>query len=273
MESGSASPGDRVGIEEAKAMPVPIVAGNWKMNTTIAGAITLAANVAQGVAGIAGVEVAVFPPFISLAAVRDALEGSSVKVGAQNMYFEASGALTGEVAAPMLEGICDYVILGHSERRQLFGETNTLINRKVKAAFQSGLRPILCVGETLEQREQGQAGEVVDKQLRTGLVDLDDITGLVVAYEPVWAIGTGRAATPEIAADMMGEEMVKTLRSLFGDAGVGVPLLYGGSVNPTNAPSFLAQDCIHGALVGGASLQAKQFAEIVQATATAKGSR
>ena len=142
----------------------------------------------------------------------------------------------------------------------------------MKAAFQNGLKPILCVGETLEQRDRGQAGAVVSQQLRLGLADLVDITGLAVAYEPVWAIGTGRAATPDTAAEVMGGSVVETLRSLFADAADDVPLLYGGSVNPGNAAGFLAQSCIHGALVGGASLQAQQFVEIAQIAAGAKAS-
>ena len=253
-------------------MPVPIVAGNWKMNTTVAGAVDLASKIGKGLGSISGVDVILCPPFVSLAAVRKAIHGSSIKIGAQNMYFEAAGAFTGEVSPLMLQGLCDYVILGHSERRQLFGETDILVNRKVKAAFQNGLKPILCVGETLEQRDRGQAGAVVSQQLRLGLADLVDITGLAVAYEPVWAIGTGRAATPDTAAEVMGGSVVETLRSLFADAADDVPLLYGGSVNPGNAAGFLAQSCIHGALVGGASLQAQQFVELAQIAAGAKAS-
>jgi len=241
------------------------------MNTTIAEAIDLAIGVRKGLGSLSGLGVILCPPFVSLAAVQQAVQGSLIKVGAQNMHSEASGAFTGEVSPLMLQGICDYVILGHSERRQLFGETDSLVNRKVRAAFQNRLRPILCVGETLEQREGGQAGSVVVEQLRVGLADVVAITGLVVAYEPVWAIGTGRAATPETAAEVMGGTVLDTLRSLFGDAADHVPLLYGGSVNPGNAAGFMAQDCIHGALVGGASLQAPQFVEIAQTTARAKG--
>jgi triosephosphate isomerase len=218
----------------------------------------------------AGVEVILCPPFISLAAVREAVRGSAVKVGAQNMHFEKSGAFTGEVSPAMLQGLCDYVILGHSERRQLFGETDDLVNRKVRAAFAHGLRPILCVGETLEQRESGRAAQVVGQQVKAGLAGVSDITGLVVAYEPVWAIGTGRAATPEIAAEVMGGAMAQALGEMFGGAADQVPLLYGGSVNPGNVTGFAAQECIHGALVGGASLQATQFVEIARLTAAAK---
>ena len=251
-------------------MPDPLVAGNWKMNTTLKEAADLAAEVRDGLGSDSDITLVLCPPFIYLNAVRDAVQGSSIKVGAQNMHFEASGAFTGEIAPSMLQGICDYVILGHSERRQLFGEIDELVNRKVKAAFQYGLRPILCVGETLEQREAGQAHDTTSKQVRAGLAGVVDITGLVVAYEPVWAIGTGQAATPEIAADVMGGAMLETLRDLYPGVADRVPLLYGGSVNPGNAAAYAAQSCIHGSLVGGASLRADQFLEIARITAEAK---
>ena len=240
------------------------------MNTDLAGATELATGVREGVGPIPGVESILCPPFISLAAVRDVVRGTSIKVGAQNMHFETSGAFTGEIAPQMLQGLCDYVILGHSERRQLFNEDDHLINRKVRAAFQYSLRPILCVGETLEQRESGQAASVVSQQLRAALTEIVDITGLIVAYEPVWAIGTGRAATPEIAAEIMGDTVLETLRSLFGNAANEVPLLYGGSVNPDNIAGFASQDSVHGALVGGASLRADQFLGVAEQTAAAK---
>jgi triosephosphate isomerase len=252
-------------------VPRAVVAANWKMNTDLAGAMDLAAGVREGASFISGVQIILCPPFISLTAVGDAVRGTSIRVGAQNMHFEASGAFTGEIAPAMLQGLCDYVILGHSERRQIFGEDDDLINRKIRAAFQHGLRPILCVGETLEQRESGQAGTVVSQQLRAGLAGVLDITGMVVAYEPVWAIGTGRAATPESAAEMMGGFMWETLRSLHPGAAEEVPLLYGGSVNPDNIAGFASQDSVHGALVGGASLRADQFLEIARLTAEAKG--
>ena len=251
-------------------MPKPLIAGNWKMNTSLAEAVSLAAGIREAADAISGVEILLCPPFISLAAVRDAVSGSPIKLGAQNMHHQPSGALTGEIAPTMLQGLCDYVILGHSERRQLFGEDDELINRKVQAAFQHGLRPILCVGESLDQRETGQAGTVVSQQLRAGLDGILDITGLVVAYEPVWAIGTGRAATPEVAAEMMGNVISDALRSLHPEAAGKTPLLYGGSVNPDNIAGFAALDSVHGALVGGASLQADQFVEIARLTAEAK---
>lgn len=258
-------------------MPRPMVAGNWKMNTTLAEAVQLAAQVRDGAAeknSLAGVDIVLCPPHISLQGVAEAVKGSAVKVGAQNMHFETSGAFTGEVSPTMLQGVCSYVILGHSERRQLFGETDDMVNRKVKAAFEHGIKPILCVGETLEQRESGRAREIITQQVRAGLAgvdDLHDISGLVVAYEPVWAIGTGQAATPEVAAEIMGGALRDSLSSLFGPAAAGIPLLYGGSVNAGNVESFAAQGSIHGSLVGGASLQAEPFLEIARLTAQAKG--
>jgi len=251
-------------------MPALVVAGNWKMNTTISEAATLAAGVRDGAAAVPGVELVLCPPFVSLAAVKDAVAGSAVKVGAQNMYFEESGAFTGEVSPGMLQGLCDYVILGHSERRQLFGETDELVNSKVKAAQAAGLKPILCVGESLEQREQGRASEVISNQVRVGLAGVGDASNLIIAYEPIWAIGTGQAATPETAADIMGGAILETLRSLFSSAADNVPLLYGGSMNGSNAGEFAAQDCIHGGLVGGAALQADQFLQVAAAVAAAK---
>ena len=255
-------------------MPELVVAGNWKMNTTVAEATALAAGVRDGAAAAAGVENVVLvlcPPFVSLAAVSDAVKGSVVKVGAQNMHFEDSGAFTGEVSPGMLKGLCDYVILGHSERRQMFAETDASVNSKIKAAQAAGLKPIFCVGETLEEREAGKASDIIGGQIRAGLEGNSDTSGLIVAYEPIWAIGTGQAATPEIAAELMGGAMQDTLRSLFPDAGNDVPLLYGGSVNPGNIAGFAAQECIHGALVGGASLQADQFVEIATLSAAIKG--
>lgn len=251
-------------------MPVPTIAGNWKMNTTVHEATRLATGVRDGLRMSSGVEIVLCPPFIALQPVRDAVQGSPIKVGAQNMHFEDSGAYTGEVGPLMLQGLCEYVVLGHSERRQLFGETDDRVNRKVKAAFKHGLQPILCVGETLEHREAGRAGAVVAQQLRDALSGVQDITGLLVAYAPVWAIGTGQAATPEIAAEIMGGTVLASLTALFGQAADDVPLLYGGSVNPENVGSYLRLGAIHGALVGGASLDANQFLRIIQATAEAK---
>ena len=251
-------------------MPETVVVGNWKMNTNLAQAQELAAGIGNQLKDMTGVQVVLCPPFPFLSSVGEALRGSAVKLGAQNMHWEDSGAFTGEVSPQMLQGLCEYVILGHSERRQLFGETDELINRKVQSALSYGLQPILCVGETLDQRESGQATSVVAEQVRRGLAEVVDISSLVVAYEPVWAIGSGLAATPEIAAEVMSEGILQVLRELYADAGAEVPLLYGGSVNPSNIGEFAAQSSIHGALVGGASLQASQFVQIVNLALAAK---
>ena len=252
--------------------PVPMVAGNWKMNTSIEEARTLALEIRSSMGPASPIEVVVCPPFVSLEAVRQALGGSPVKLGAQNMHQSEKGAYTGEVSPMMLAGICQYVILGHSERRQHFGETNEVINLKIKAALAIGLRPILCVGETLEQRQEGAADTVVSAQVKDCLTEVDNVETITVAYEPVWAIGTGVAATPEIAGEIMGGTIRGTLSDLYGREAAGqVPLLYGGSVNPENAAQFAAIESVHGSLVGGASLRTDQFMEIVRTTAQVKG--
>ena len=247
-----------------------VVAGNWKMNTTVAEAVALAAAVRDGAASASGVELVLCPPFVSLAAVSDAVKGSAVKVGAQNMHFEDSGAFTGEVSPGMLQGLCDYVIVGHSERRQMFAETDETVNNKVKAAQAAGLKPIMCVGETLEEREAGKASDIISGQVRAGLEGITDTSGLIVAYEPIWAIGTGRSATPETAAEIMGGAILETLRSLFPASADNISLLYGGSMNAGNAGDYAAQSCIHGGLVGGAALQAESFLQVAAAIAAAK---
>ena len=253
-------------------MPVPIVAGNWKMNTSVNEAMKLALELLELLDSIPQIEKVLCPPFISLEPVCRIIHGSSITLGAQNMHHQERGAFTGEVSPAMLAGLCQYVILGHSERRQQFGETDDYINLKVKAAVAAGMRPILCVGETLEQRQHGIAGEVVANQVKASLDGLGSADGLVVAYEPVWAIGTGVAATPEIASEIMGGTILRTLTELYGEsASSQVPLLYGGSVNPENVAAFVREENIHGALVGGASLRADQFVEIVRITAEVKG--
>ncbi|MCI0790089.1 MAG: triose-phosphate isomerase [Chloroflexi bacterium] len=252
-------------------MPDLVVAGNWKMNTTVSEAAALAAGVREGSGAVPGVQLVLCPPFVSLAAVSDAVKGSAVKVGAQNMHFQESGAFTGEVSPGMLKGLCDYVILGHSERRQMFGETDESVNNKIKAAQAAGLKPILCVGESLEQREKGQASDVISGQVRAGLEGVSDASGLIVAYEPIWAIGTGQSATPETAAEIMGGVILETLRGIFSAAAGDISLLYGGSMNAGNAGDYAAQDCIHGGLVGGAALEADSFLQVAAAVAAAKG--
>ena len=248
-------------------MPICIIAGNWKMNTTLEEARDLVYAMAARLDAINAVERVVCPPYVSLAAVAELLKDTSVAVGAQNMHHESSGAFTGEISAAMLQGLCQYVILGHSERRQLFGETDDMVNRKVLAALEHGLRPIVCVGESLEQRDAGDANAVVESQIRAALTGVESADELVLAYEPVWAIGTGRAATPGMAQEMMAH-MRGVVASLYGRASAdSVPLLYGGSVNASNVAEYLSEPDLNGALVGGASLNADSFVEIVQRAA------
>jgi triosephosphate isomerase len=245
-----------------------IVVGNWKMYTTSASAVALASEIVQGLGAEDRVAVAVCPPFPYLGQVSKVLQGSQVSLGAQNMYPEKEGAFTGEVSPSMLSDLgCRYVILGHSERRHKLGESDAFIHDKVRFALSSGLQVILCVGETLEEREADQTETVLDRQLTIGLAGLptEAAQALILAYEPVWAIGTGRNATPEQAQEahafirqrisrLAGEELART-----------VPIQYGGSVKPENARSLMTQPDVDGALVGGASLKAGQFLEIVRA--------
>ena len=248
-------------------MPTPIVAGNWKMNTVVPEAIVLAAQMRDALDAVSGVEKVVCPPFVSLVAVQGLLDGTSIKLGAQNMHHAEKGAFTGEVSPVMLAGLCQYVILGHSERRQLFGETDEQINMKVQAAIGAGLRPILCVGERLEEREADRAEEVVTRQLQGGLEDVASVSSVAVAYEPVWAIGTGVAATGEIAEAMM-TAIRGALAGLYGEGlARDVPLLYGGSVSPDNVAEYASQPNVNGALVGGASLNAESFVAIAKGMA------
>ena len=250
-----------------------LIAGNWKMNKTSADGVTLVRDIVTAVGKQADVDVVVCPPYTALESVAKALEGSNVKLGAQNMHHEASGAFTGEVSAPMLRAIfATHVILGHSERRTYFGENDELINKKVLTALKNQLRPILCVGETLAEREAGSTLKVVQTQTERGLegVSKDQATSLVIAYEPVWAIGTGKVATTEQAQEV--HAFIRGLLvKLFGDAiAQRVRILYGGSMKPANAPELLAQKDIDGGLIGGASLEARSFVELVTAAAAAK---
>ena len=244
-----------------------LVVGNWKMNTRREDASALARAVAEAVGDPGSAGVAVCPPAVWLAEVGDALAGSPVALGAQNVHAADSGAYTGELAAPMLADLgCRFVILGHSERRQLFGETDAGVGEKVQQALRHSLVPIVCVGETLDEREAGQAEAVVTRQLDAALdgVSLSDSDALVVAYEPVWAIGTGRTAAPE-DAQAIHAVLRARLRERFGETGAGVQLLYGGSVKPSNAAELFAQPDLDGGLIGGASLDASSFAAIVAA--------
>ncbi len=252
-------------------MRTPIIAGNWKMNTTVDEAVALVKEMREELDGIQGVEKVLCPPFISLLAVKEIIAGSSSKLGAQNMHYEEKGAYTGEISPLMLASLCHSVILGHSERRQYFRETDELVNRKVQAALKAGLRPILCVGERLEENEAGRTEEVVTTQVRAALAEVDLHNGLVIAYEPVWAIGTGRAATGEQANATIG--VIRHMVSgLYGEETAQMmPILYGGSVTSANIAEFISQPEIDGALVGGASLKSADFLGIVRQTASNKG--
>ncbi len=241
----------------------PFVAGNWKMNTNEAEAIALARDVAAQTTGVP-CDVAVCVPFPHLGVVRYALRGSHVRLGAQDVYWEPKGAYTGEVSTAMLADYCSHVIIGHSERRQFFGETDDWVNRKLAAILASPLDPIVCVGELLEERRTGQTENVLSRQLRAGLTGLTLSARVTIAYEPVWAIGTGETATPEVAQETCA--YIRTvLREIAPVAADAIRIQYGGSVNPENAASLLSLPDIDGALVGGASLKADQFAAICAA--------
>jgi triosephosphate isomerase len=251
-------------------MRKPCVAGNWKMFKTVAEARHLVSELVPGLQSISGVEKVLCPPFTCLLAVNALLEGTDIGLGAQNMHWEDSGAYTGEVSPVMLAELCKYVILGHSERRAYFGETDAMVNRKVKPALAHRLVPIVCVGETLAEYEAARTGEVVFRQVKLGLagVDLMDGSSLIIAYEPVWAIGTGKAATASGANSVVKDIIRPALADLFGDAlSQEIRVLYGGSVKAENAAEYFAQSDIDGALVGGASLKAGEFTNITKAAA------
>jgi triosephosphate isomerase len=250
-----------------------LIVGNWKMNKTPADGVALVAELVAAIGKQTDVDVVVCPPLTALESVGRALEGSNLKLGAQNMHFEASGAFTGEVSAPMLRALfATHVILGHSERRALFGENDAFINQKVIAALKNQLRPILCVGETLAEREVGHTLKVVQVQLEAGLdgVGKEQAPGVIIAYEPVWAIGTGKVATSDQAQEV--HAFIRgLLTKLFGEAvAQKVRILYGGSMKPANAPELLGQKDIDGGLIGGASLEARSFVDLVKAAAEAK---
>jgi len=248
-------------------MRTPFVAGNWKMFKTVHDAVVYAKEFRSLVKDIDDVDIVIAPPFTAVHAVAEAARNSPIAVAAQNLFWEKDGAFTGEVSAPMIrEAGAEYVIIGHSERRQLFGETDLTVNRKVGAALAAGLIPIVCVGETLGEREKNETMDVLDRQIKQGLDGMtgEQVAGLVVAYEPVWAIGTGRNATTEQAQEAHAH-IRRRLRSWFGgDAADKMPVLYGGSVKPDNIAGLIAQEDVDGALVGGASLVPQTFAEIVK---------
>jgi len=255
-------------------MRVPIIAGNWKMNKTPSEARELAASMKDRLLEISSVERVLCPPFIDIPAVAAVVGGTEIGVGAQNLYPEKAGAYTGEISPLMLKELCQYVILGHSERRGYFAETDEFINRKVKSALANGLTPIICVGESLEQYDRGETGRVVSSQVGGVLAGLstEEVLRVVMAYEPIWAIGTGRAATSEGANQVIGGVVRATIAELVGaDVADRVRIQYGGSMNAANALDLLQQPEIDGGLIGGASLKADDFVAIVRAAAEAKG--
>jgi len=244
----------------------PFIAGNWKMNTNSANAVALAAGLAEKLDSIDTVDVAVCPPFVYLQSVASALSASNIAVGAQNVYFEGNGAFTGEISCEMLKDTsCTYVIIGHSERRHVIGETDELINKKIIAAINSGLLPIFCVGELLEERQAEKTNEVVAEQIKKGLAGLcqERVQAVTIAYEPVWAIGTGLTATPDQAQQVHG--MIRgLLAELYNeDIAQKIRIQYGGSAKPSNTAELMAQPDVDGLLVGGASLKVEDFAAMV----------
>ncbi len=250
-------------------MRTPIIAGNWKMNKTADEAVTLVRDLLK-LDDINGVEKVLCPPFISLTSVKALIDNTRIKLGAQNMYYEEKGAYTGEIAPTMLKELCEYVILGHSERRGYFGETDEIVNKKIHAALKYGLKIMICVGEVLEERESGKTEAVITRQVNGALVDVDLTDDIVIAYEPIWAIGTGKAASGEIANETCGL-IRSTVAQLYDSARAGaIRIQYGGSVNSANIAEFIAQPDIDGALVGGASLKADDFIGIVEQTARIK---
>ncbi|MEN6478797.1 MAG: triose-phosphate isomerase [Anaerolineales bacterium] len=255
-------------------MRTPILAGNWKMNKTAAEAVALVQAMQPDLAKISGVEQVVIPPYLAIPDVSRLCRGTTLKVGAQDLFWEEKGAFTGEVAPNMVAEFCSHVVIGHSERREYFGETDESVNKKIKAAFGVGLTPIVCVGERLELRQAGKTDEWVSGQVRAALAGLtpEQVSTLVIAYEPIWAIGTGLAATDEEAERVCGAVVRATIAELYGQAvAQAVRIQYGGSVNAENALAIMSQPNIDGGLVGGASLKADSFVAIVRATAQAKG--
>jgi len=248
-------------------MRKPFIAGNWKMNKTAAEGVALATGLKEALAGVTGMELAVCPTATVLNAVSAALAGSNIGVGAQNMYWEASGAFTGEISPPMVKELAEYVIIGHSERRQFFGETDETVNRKLKAALAYGITPIVCIGESLEQNKAGETVAFVGEQIRGAFagVSAEDAATVVLAYEPIWAIGTGLTATPEDADRIIQAAIRDVLVELYGVATAeAIRVQYGGSVKADNMADFIVMPNIDGALVGGASLKVDSFTGIVK---------
>jgi len=245
----------------------PFIAGNWKMHKTVQEAVELVRELRRAADTLQGVELVVIPPYPALSEVDRALEGSPIQLGAQNLFWENEGAFTGEVSGPMLRAVgCAYVVVGHSERRQYFGETDETVNRKIRAALAAGLVPIMCIGETLEERKNGDTLKKVETQLSEGLTGLEreEAERVIIAYEPIWAIGTGLTATPEEAQEVHAYIRGKLEENHGKETASCAIILYGGSVKPENAFSLVKERDINGALVGGASLKADSFAAIAE---------
>jgi triosephosphate isomerase len=245
----------------------PFIAGNWKLHKTISEAVDLVTRLRKASSELKDSRLVVIPPFTALHAVSKALQGSSIQVGAQNVYWEDKGAYTGEISAPLIKDAgCSYVVIGHSERRQYFGETNKTVNQKIKAALAHNLVPIMCIGESLEERENGETIKKVKTQLSDGLEGLtkEEIIQIIIAYEPIWAIGTGLTATPDQAQDVHSFIREKLEEKHGNEVSSCAIILYGGSVKPENSFSLLKEKDINGALVGGASLKAESFVEIAK---------
>ena len=249
----------------------PMIAGNWKMNTTVDEAVKLAKAMLPELDGIEGVDKLVCPPFVSLKSVGDVIKGSSVKLGAQNVFYKEKGAFTGEISPEMLAGLCEYVIIGHSERRQYFGDTEEIIDLKIKTAMKSMLKPIFCVGESLEENEAGRTEEVLTRQVMASCEKLYFFGGIVIAYEPVWAIGTGKSATSEEADKTIGFIRQLIHHRHGNKIADSVRILYGGSVNAGNIAELMKMPEIDGALVGGASLKADDFVSIARQASEVRG--
>ncbi len=255
-------------------MRKPIIAGNWKMYKTQPESVAFVRELAPRLAAFSGVERVVCPTFIALASVAEALRGTEVKVGAQSVHWEAQGAFTSQISPAMLQGVVEYVIIGHSECRAYLNETDETVNKKVKAVLAYGLKPIVAVGESLQQNEAGQTASVVGGQIRAALagVDAANMANIVLAYEPIWAIGTGKNASGAVAQNVIGGTIRTTLIDLYGDAvAQTVRIQYGGSVKPENMQEYMGQPDIDGALVGGASLKVNDFAALIEAAAKVKG--
>jgi triosephosphate isomerase len=251
-------------------MRIPLIAGNWKMNTKVSEAIELVNEMFQELDQIDNVDKVICPPFISLTAIKELIKGSTIKLGAQNLYFEEKGAYTGEISPLMLAELCEFVIVGHSERRQYFSETIEVVDKKIQAVLKVGLKPILCIGETLQENEAGKAEEILTKQLNSPSARLYYLGGLILAYEPIWAIGTGQAATGGQANQTIGFIRQHITQKYGKGIAQEVRILYGGSVTADNIAEFINQPEIDGALVGGASLKANEFLSIVRQTSEIK---